>query len=294
MRRTNRIAVAILNGAIVLAGTAAADLLSTPQPGSSNENPASPAFEILYDFGSKTRYDSDISGYGNIGFNVKRKTVLARLSYGDFFLSGGVTYDARIEQRAGIYYPMPMEGTAAYGYPRYDEPEDPVGKGFIAAAGLRSMIWKQDRFALHACGQLSFRRESYDATATYVSYPVYAQSSPEILPQPVPPPEPITYTETYDIDLRGTELSAGLVGSFTRERYTVYAGVEFLAYSDMEADVTVTSSDGSGYSDRSDVNRSDLVTLLLGLKASFDRGFVLVETRALGESNLRVGAGVTF
>lgn len=284
----------ILVAALVAAGTAQAEPVSQPQTGSSSGARGSPTIELLYDFGSETRYETTLSGYGGIAFDIKRKAILARLTYGDFFLVGGAVHDTRIDQANEVYYPMPMDSSSAYGYPRYDEPEAPVGRGFMAAVGLQNRVWAQDRFALQAYGQLSFRRESYDSTATYVSYPVYAEASPDIMPLPEPQPEPITYTETYEIDLSGVELTAGLIASCSGTRYTVYAGIEVLAYSDMEADLTVTSSDGSRYSDVSDLDRDDLVTLLLGLRASFDRAFLVVETRSLGENSLRAGAGLTF
>lgn len=294
MNRINSVAFAGLVEIVILAGVARADQAVQPQPVAAPPKSGSPSIEVFYDFGSKTRYETDMTGYGNTVFDISRKTALAQVSYGDFFVSGGVTHEARIEPRAEMYYPMPLAESSAYGYPRYNEPEDPSGKGFLVSAGLRTTVWQQDKFSLQACGQLTYRRESYDATATYSSYPVYAEASTEIWPSPDPMPQPITITETYEINLRGAELSAGLTGSFTGSRYTVYAGLELLAYSNLEADVKVTSSDGSSYSGKSDMDRNDMVTMLLGLKASFDPWYILVETRAVGESSLRAGAGLAF
>ena len=294
--KTNGLSAAvILGGTMILAETAAA-VMPVPSPSdTSAETTAAPTFELLYDFGSRTRYETSLSGYGNSAFDIKRETALARVSYGDFFLSGGWTRKARMEPKAETYYPMPAERSAAYGFPYYEQPDDPDGDGFIVAAGLRNKIWERDRFALHVYGQLSFWRESYDATATYVSSPVYAAgASVEVLPPPDPVPEPTKYTETYDIDMRGAELDAGLIGAWTGKRYTVYAGLDFLAYSDIEADLDATSSDGTSYSDKSNVERDKSVSFLLGLKASFNPGFLVVETHSLGETSLRVGVGVAF
>ncbi|MEI6808940.1 MAG: hypothetical protein WCN95_09460 [bacterium] len=291
---THRISVIVLSGIVILAGSAMAESSAQSQAAAIPEGRISPSFEILYDLGSKIRYEADMPGYGNIAFDVKRKTAIAQLSYGDFLLSGGVTHDARIEPKAQMYYPMTMESSSAYGYPRSNEPEDPVGKGFMVSAGLRSIIWEQNRLSIQAAGQLTYRRETYDATATYISYPVYAEASPEIWPPPDPQPQPTTYSETYNIDMRGTELSAGLTGTITGKRYTVYAGMELQAYSDLEADVTVTNADGASHSEKSNMDRSDPVTLLLGLKATFNQTYILVETRVLGESSLRVGASLAF
>lgn len=294
MTRARSVAGAVLVGALALVGTAAAEPPGQPQPAAPPPDDGSPAIEVLYDVGSRTRYDTDLGGYGTIAFDVKRKATLVRLSYGDFFLSGGATHDARIEPRADASYPVPMEGSSAYGYPRSQEPEDPVGKGFVAAAGIRNRVWGKDRLSLLAEGRLSYRRETYDATATYVAYRGYPAVSPPVAPYPDPQPEPITVTETYEIDLQGAELTAGLLGAFTGKSYTVYGGMELLAYSDMETDATVTSSDGSRYSERSDIEQRDPFTAVLGLRAAFKRAWFLLETRTFGVRSLRVGAGVSF
>lgn len=297
MKREFRVLV-FLSALLLLAGTAAA-VPPVPAPADSSAGDADRlTIELLYDVGAKTSYETDISGYGKISFEAKREIAVARASYGDFFLSGGWTRDASMRhEEETYYYPMPAERSAVYGYPFYEEPEDPEGDGFIATAGIRSRVWGRERFSLYAYGQLDIWQESYDATATYSDYPVYAAAeddSPVIYPPPEPVPEPITVTETYKIALRGTELAAGLIGAFTGKRYTVYAGLELPAYSDIEADVDVTSSDGSSYSDKSDVDRADMLSFVLGMKASFGRGFLVVETLTLGETNLRVGAGVDF
>ena len=299
MTRARRIAGAVLVGALVLAGTAKAEPSTPPQPIAPPDGNGSPSIEVLYDVGSKIRYDTNPSGYGTVAFDVKRRIVLTRVTYGDFFLSGGVIHDARIETRAEAPYPVPMKDSSAYGYPRSPESEDPAGKGFVASAGIRNRLWGQDRFSLLAEGRLSYRRESYDAKATYVSYPGYAEGSPTSpdpapAPYPGPPPEPVTLTETYQTDVQGAELSAGLVGVFTGKHYTVYGGLELLAYSDLEADATVTSSDGSRYAETSEMEQSDPVTATLGMRADFKRVWLLLETRTLGERSLRVGAGVSF
>lgn len=294
MTMTRRVAGAVLAGALVLAGTAQAEPLTRPQTDAPSEDQGSPALEVLYDIGSKIRYDTNPSGYGTVAFDVKRRIVLTRVTYGDFFLSGGVIHDARIETRAEAPYPVPMKDSSAYGYPRSQESEDPAGKGFVASAGIRNRLGGRDRFSLQAEGRLSYRRESYDAKATYDSYPVYAEGAPSTVPYPDPRPTPITITETYQTDVQGAELSAGLLGAFTGKHYTVYGGLELLAYSDLEADATVTSSDGSRYAETSEMEQSDPVTATLGMKVSFKRAWLLLETRTLGERSLRVGAGVSF
>lgn len=261
-------------------------------PGSTGEGAGLKA-EIFHDTGARTRYETTLAGYGGMAFEVRRQAALARVSYGDFFIMGGVTYEAMIEPVAGdYYYPMPLAESASYGYYPSEQPEDPVGDGFVVMAGLRNTIWQKDRYSLEAFGQLNFWSESYDATGTYVAYAAYAAvSEPAIWP---PPPDPVSYTETYDIVVQGTELVAGLVGSYIGTRYTLYGGVEVLPYSDVEAAVTITSDDGSSYSETSNSDRSRPVTLLLGLKASFSRAFFTIETRSVGETSLRVGTGVTF
>ncbi len=299
MHKALRKTVAIMGTAVMLACTAAAVMPVPPASDAAAGSAAVSTFELLYEFGAKTRYETGLSGYSSIAFDIKRDTALARMSYGDFFLTGGWIRDAEMEPKEETYYPMPAERSAAYGASLYEEPENPEGDGFLVSGGLRNKIWGRDRFALHAYGQLGFWRESYDATATYSSYPVYAadDARPEMWPPPEPVPAPTTYTETYDITVHGIELTAGLLGAWTGERYTVYGGLDVLAYSDIEADMDVTSSDGANtttYSDTSDVERDKSVSFVLGLKALFNPGFLLVETHSLGETSLRVGAGVDF
>jgi hypothetical protein len=227
------------------------------------------------------------------GFEMKRKTAIAFLGFGDVFLAGGVVYDSRIEPQPQHYDVMPLR--PEYGAGDYtSEPEPVKGDGFLLAAGVRSTIWRQDCLSVSAYGQLVFMRESCGTEYSYTWYdgPVYAEPDPAICPYPCPPPR--TVTVDADVDFDSTELLVGVVGVYSGPRYSFYAGIEVFPYSDVSAEVTADSSDGTRTRDSFDMERDDSLTLLIGWQASFRHGYVTVESRSVGEKGLRVGLGASF
>lgn len=275
--------------------SANAGLIPPPGHGAQVNDGATLELGVVHSLSAESRYNMDVASYGTDDLNIKRKTTSAYAGYGDFFLAAGMIHRTEVETTLSRHdYPMPLMAEAGFTYlPEQEESID--GDGFMVALGVRSTLWKKDCLSLAAYGQLTYRRESCSSTSDYVSYdtPVY-EVRPEIYPPVYPSPDPISGTVENDIDLDSTELLVGFVGRFNGQRYSFYAGIEITPYSDMSAEITVVTSGGTMLEEEYDIEPSEPVTFLLGWQASFKHGFMMLESRALGEKSLRVGAGVNF
>lgn len=252
-------------------------------------------FGVVHDLGTETGYRVDAGLYSYGEFTLKRVTTSAYIGYGDLFLAVGVIHKAEIEVETEYVYPVARGSDASYYYPPYQQ-QDIEGDGFIAAVGVRSTLWEKNNLSLAAFGQVTYLRESCSARSTYTWYdtPVYVEGAGEVYRPDYEEPIPRTETIDTDIDIDSTELIVGVVARYIGPRYTMYAGLEFAPYSDIEVNWTVEGTDGTNVEETHDLERADQVTFVLGWQASLKNGFLMLESRAVGEKGLRVGAGVNF
>lgn len=252
-------------------------------------------FGVTHDLESRIKYTIETAGYGTDKFDVKRSTTCAYLGYGDLFIAGGVIHKTEVETSDGYGYPVPLFAESAFYY--LPEPgTDVEGDGFVAAIGLRSDLWNRNSISLTVCGQLTHQRDSCDSTRDYTWYdsPVFIQEQTEMYPPMPMDPTPHTGTLRTDIDIRSTEITIALLASCTGTRYSLYLGVELVPYSSIEAEVSLSGSDGTDFHETYDVERDSMATFLLGWQAHFRHAFLLLESRAGGEKGLRAGGGLAF
>ncbi|HOW96869.1 MAG TPA: hypothetical protein P5567_06910 [Kiritimatiellia bacterium] len=157
---------------------------------------------------------------------------------------------------------------------RNSDHPDISGEGGTFGAGLRGLLWEKNGFDLSAYGQLSYATEDFSDERLWDEH---------------------IGSHTNERSLEFTELILGLVASYTRGGFTLYAGPETLAYEDGNYHYTTLLEDGSVFAEETlDIEQTDKTSLRIGARYRFESLWLAVSAALVHEEAELFSAGWVF